>query len=132
MRRYAIYRGVKGALVAHPWAGAVLNAETKEAERTGRHVGQRKLSSRELRERFGGRMPTLSELEMIDRYEPIDEVMQDDVSGSLAKAVRNGELMKVSKDIIAKDLAEARAKLQPPAPQNARSVAKTASTKGGE
>jgi hypothetical protein len=138
MRRFAVYRGKPGILVPHPGAGTVINQETKEPERSGRFAGQRKLSQQELIDRFGDgkRMPTLAECEMPMRYEPRNEAMADDIAGTLAKAVRKGELELVRAHVVARDLKSAKvmlaAMLTQPRAESTRAVAKPATTKGGE
>ena len=132
MKRFALYRGVRGHLVAHPAAGTVV--VDQQPQRSGRYVGKRKLTSAQLEAEFG-HAPTLAECEMVDRYEDTEEVLELRASDrTLAKAVASGELELVRGPVEARNLTAAnevlRLKSDAP-PANPRKVKKTA-TSGGD
>jgi hypothetical protein len=106
MKRYHLYRGVAGHLVAHPFAGVAPGGEFG-VERSGRYAGKRMMTRAELLERYGTEQPTLQQAEWPARYVDVEEVLECQSDGALEKAVRAGELVRVRGPVVALNLIEA-------------------------
>lgn len=142
MRRFAIYRGVAGYLVAHPSAGSTKLGSAADGgpSRTGRYAGMRKLSNQDILKLHGvkrpgsdgKRMPRLDELELVDRYEPREELFDIttvDARRTLEKAADRGQLERVGEMFEASDMRAAMKRMKS---STKSSSTKTKSTKGGE